>query len=310
MARRRGPRVHAGPWSCACQSFVQEQAKRVDIRPAIDGHGHHLGLADRLQRQPLFRGQVLDGAAHAIGSLGPSLDRLMSQVKIQQHGLGIRGQQHVGGLQVQMDQAMFVRIVQRVGQAGPHPAHGLNVGSAAKELPVRAHGRDGNLPGLGLVQGIENVLARPLSHRLVFEDLQHPGQAGAAEIRHAQQPQVAGGIILNGVERDNVRVLQVRQRQVFLTVAASELEDHGTVGEGRLQCQEDATDRAPADLGQKAEIAQRLARFREARQGPVQLQQRWQSSTTSSCSRQCGKRSRTWSWGEGRPSSCRRQISS
>ena len=89
--------------------------------------------------------------------------------------------------------------------------------------------------------------------------IEQPGQRGAAEIGHAQRAQAAGRVVLDGVERDDVGVLQARQRQVLAGLAGRELEDDRPVAQRKLAGQEDPALRSAAELGQEQEVAQRFA---------------------------------------------------
>ena len=60
--------------------------------------------------------------------------RIVGQVEIQQHRLAIVGQQHVGRLQVAVDDAAIVGVRQAVGQLAPDPQDRLNVGLALEAV--------------------------------------------------------------------------------------------------------------------------------------------------------------------------------
>ncbi len=99
------------------------------------------------------------------------------------------------------------------------------------------------------VQHVEHPPPGPAADRFGRARLEYPGQGDAAEVRHAQQPEVPPAILLHAVQRDDVRVLEPGQRQVLAAVARGQLQHDEPVGEGRLAGEEHPPAGAPAELG-------------------------------------------------------------
>src|SRR5262249_49093820 len=102
----------------ARQQFVKNDADRIQIASCIN---RKRTAAHSLK---LLRRHVGDGAA--------GTDRravrvqVGGEVEVQQHGLAVVGQQNVGGLQVAVQQAVFMRMDQPVGDAGDDPERSID----------------------------------------------------------------------------------------------------------------------------------------------------------------------------------------
>jgi hypothetical protein len=148
----------------------------------------------------------------------------------------------------------------------------LHVRGAGQDLPGRSrslHIDTGRR--LHSIQGIQQALPGALRRRQRLHRLEKLSQGGAAEIRHAQGAEPARGIVLHGIERHDMRMLEPRQGEVLVRftgrqrLTGRELEHHRTVAEREFACQEDPAVSAPAQLGQEEEVAQEFAEGGELR---------------------------------------------
>ena len=190
--------------------FEQKQAERINVGSAVHGGGRRPQLAGRPQRGQLLRRHERRRAPQPLrGAVGSQ--RLAREVEIQQHRLAVGGDEHVGRFQVQVDQAALVSIVQGVRQAGADPADRLHIGRLIQQLPDRTvDGRRQRLRRLGLIESLHQMLAGALLGRQSSQPFQQLRQRRAAEIRHAQQAQVSRLVLLDRIERDDLRMLQTR----------------------------------------------------------------------------------------------------
>jgi len=87
-------------------------------------------------------------------------------VEVEQHGLPVRGQEHVGRLQVQVNQAALVGELKGLGQANADPADGVDVRHLGQVLmagPLNGKGDQRRLLRLG--QSLLEAAARALPGR-------------------------------------------------------------------------------------------------------------------------------------------------
>ena len=155
---------------------------------------------------------------------------------------------------------MLVRIFQCLGETLADPTNGLDASGLLQEVTHGAarrfrQGRN----GLGLIQGVEKILALPLLARSVGEGRENPRKTGAAEVRHAQGPEMAVRKLLNGIERDDVGVLQWRQAEMLGTVARDDFQHYGAVGELSLGGQEDHPAAATTQFFEEPKFTEWLA---------------------------------------------------
>src|SRR5207244_9855384 len=133
--------------------------------------------------------------------------------EVQEQGLPIRGQQHVGGLQVEVNQTALMRVLQAVRQASAEAADGVDIRSAGKGLEITAAAWKAQRRFL--LSGFQRVRQGPacaLGRRLTVQELKDPCECGAAEERHAQGAEIPVRKVVDGVERDDVRMLEPRER--------------------------------------------------------------------------------------------------
>ncbi len=108
---------------------------------------------------------------------------------------------------------------------------------------------------------------------MTFERLEDLGQRRPAEERHAEDLEVAVAEHMLGIERDDVHVLEPRQREVLLTAPGRDLHHHRPIAERGLCGQEDAAGRAPAQLGEQPEAGEQLPNVGEYDAGRSGLDQ-------------------------------------
>jgi hypothetical protein len=109
--------------------------------------------------------------------------------KSKDHGLAIGGQQHIGGLEVEVYQAAFVGILEGVRQAGRHPGQRVDISRPGQELPGGSLDRQAPWDlDPGLIKGVPQVETRALLRRCVLQRRQQLGERGPSQIRQAQEP--------------------------------------------------------------------------------------------------------------------------
>ncbi len=278
----------------AGEDLVEHHAQRVDVGAVIDLLLDLRVLGD--QRPQVLGGHVGDGAADDGLGLGLGVAGAAGQVEVQQHRLAVEAHQDVRRLDVVVQHAALVRVLQPVGQAGHDPRRRPVVVQAAQQVERgrarAAHGRlrgdflhlaraglarallcrrlDRSLDGL---QGPHQLLAlrRPgVGRPQVLQDV---GQAGAAEVRHAHGPQAGLAVLVDGVDGDDVGVLQLRQRLRFRSLRGGALDDDPPTGQVALLGQEDAGEGAAPQLLAEAEVEDLVARLGQRRDGGAVAEQ-------------------------------------
>ena len=101
-----------------------------DCKGRFVGDGHRRGM--------LLGRHVRRRATQAVGKRSIGGNRLARQVEIKEHRLAIRRDQQVGRLQVEMQEAAFVRVLQRICAPSANPTDGLCVRSSRQESPGSA----------------------------------------------------------------------------------------------------------------------------------------------------------------------------
>jgi hypothetical protein len=196
-----------------------------------------------------------------VGHGEPGADLPLRQVEVQEHRLAVARDQDVRGLDVEVDEAPVVGVLERIGQARPDPADRLHVRRLRQVLPERPAERLlGRQRHRGAVERVEDLRPRAVRDRDRGELDEQPRERRAAEVGHAHHPEVAVGEDLLEIERDDVHVLQPCERQVLVVVSdRHDLQDHEAVGERVLAGEVGPPDRAPADLGEESEVAEVVA---------------------------------------------------
>ena len=191
-------------WAVACQEFVGDEPEGVEVRPLV-----HLHRAARHGFPELFRGHVRERPAdHLAGPAG-----VVGQVEVEEHRLAGIGEQHIARLDVQVQDAAAVGVVQPGRQVGQQPESPRDVGRR---------------PGLGPSLG----------------DLIR--QSPPAQERHADE--FVPAVLVDGVDRDDVRVLEPTQPLGLRGPDGGNFQHHPPPREGRLFRQEHLGEPAHAQL--------------------------------------------------------------
>jgi hypothetical protein len=128
-------------------------------------------------------------------------------VEIEEHGNAIRGQQDVGWLQIQMEQSPIVRILKGIGQTGPDPADDIGERRGLKGTPNQTVRRWTGFPGSISMESREKIATgNRLSSRP--DSGQHIAEGCSSEVRQTQAPKTVRWELVNGIQGDDVRVLE------------------------------------------------------------------------------------------------------
>ena len=106
----------------AGQELEEDQAHGVDVAAGVDGPGA------AVKGRELLGGHVRQGAAHVGRKDRWPLLEVVGEVEVEQHGLAVVGEQDVGGLEIAVDDAAVMGMSEAVGEAGPQPQDGVDVG--------------------------------------------------------------------------------------------------------------------------------------------------------------------------------------
>ena len=103
-------------------------------------------------------------------------------------------------------------------------------------------------------------MLRPVSLRVGQAPglLKQLGQVRSAEEGHAQEPQARRGIIVHGMNRDDVGMLQTGQYHRFVTLGARDLEGDGTMSQADLLGQKNPGERPSAKLDLEQETTHKI----------------------------------------------------
>jgi hypothetical protein len=205
-----GPRW-GGQGDGPAEQLVEQQTQGVHVGATV--HRGRDGTAGTRRRQGglLLRGEDVGCAADPAPCLRSRGEGLAGQVEIQQHGLGLGRQQHVSGLDVEVDQGALVRVLQCVGEARHDPARRVRKRGALQEA-AHAAGEVGRPPRP--LEGAQEVAPRSPRRRSGGQRAQQLGKRQAAHVGHAQRPQALAGERLDEVQGHDVRVLQAQRARV------------------------------------------------------------------------------------------------
>ena len=154
-----------------------------------------------------------------------------------------------------------MRLVQGISQAGDDPADSLDVGRLLEVSPVRPiRVRAGTVPlRVNLVDDFEKVTAPAVFRGNLEQCCQNPRQARPPEVGHAERSEPAVGKRLFREQWDDVRVLQPRQREMFVVIKSTDFQDNQSVGQSWLLRQVGLSRRTATQLSNQAERAEHLA---------------------------------------------------
>jgi hypothetical protein len=262
--------IDAGEWrggggerECAAEGFAEDGAECVEVGAGVYGGFDGTAVAEGLDGGELLGRHVGGRAAEVVRDKAAGAEGRAGEVEVQEHGLAVGGEEDVGGLEVEVNQAALMGEVEGVGEGGGGPADRLGVGDAGEHLAGGAVG-GGRCRLLDAVDGVEDVAAGALVQRHGGEGFKERGEGGAAEAGHAEDAEVAVGVVADGVEGDDVGVLEAGEGEVLSALERGELEHDGSVGEGGFGGEEDATVGAAGELGEEVEVADGLAGGGEA----------------------------------------------
>ena len=99
-----------------------------------------------------------------------------------------------------------------------------------------------------LIKGFDDTSAGGLRVGQTPGLLEQLGQVRAAEEGHAQEPQARRGIIVHGMNRDDVGMLETSQYLRFVTLGARDLEGDRAMSQANLLGQKNPSERPSAKL--------------------------------------------------------------
>ena len=275
-----GLEVVGGRGARAAQRLAEQQAQGIVVRAMIDRFGDRFAGRDRIQRGAVLGRHPARGPADPIGEPLPGADRPACQVEVQEHRRAVGRDQHVGGLDVHVDQAVGVGLLQGVGQPRADPADRLDIRDLLDLAAVRPIERGGlGARGLQAIQHMDDVPASTIGGGDRRQRLQDSREARAAQVGHAQRPQPTLGEGVLGEQGDDVRVLEPGEREVLLLVVGDHLQDDRAVRQGRLRGEVRLAGGAPAELRAQEERPEVLAdlgefgRVRERAQQTIAAEQ-------------------------------------
>ena len=197
------------PERARAQRFVEYDAERIDVRPAVHRRvdarpSPSFELDHRIDMLGCHVGQCSAdvGGALAVPAAGAC------QVEVEQHRRRVGGDEHVGGLDVVVQHPAIVGVLEGLGETCAPPGDRLGERPAAQRLaPFRPRPR--LCRRTELVERREQV--GPCLRRTGPRGGQDVSQRDPAEIGHAEQMKARDDVDVIRVNRDDVRVLQKRQ---------------------------------------------------------------------------------------------------
>ena len=208
---RTGRTVDEGTRDAKC--VAQQQAQRIEIGPMIHGFRDRLAEAHGLHGVLLLGGHPAGRSPQPVGNPLTGLDRLPSQVKVEEHGQTVARDQDIRRLDVHVDQPVHVGLVERVRQAGGDPADGMDVGCLIQVAAVWTvvGGWRGRGAYLDPAEDLEEMAPLKLVGGDLGQRLEDSSQAGPAQVGHAERPEPAVLESLLREQRDDMCMLQPGQ---------------------------------------------------------------------------------------------------
>ena len=241
----------------------QDDAERVNVGPVPVGG---LGLLDgfRLAAAPFrdaseaFGGHVGESSAgifrevasmRAGGIDGPA----DGEVEVEQHRVAVGGDQDVRRLDVAMQNASRIGVVQRLGESGDGPTDGLRIGHRREDLPRGTlRGRRGVAFRLDAVDVGEEIGPGAWFRPRFSTFAQQGGQSGSAQESHHDHLKGVAVDHRRGQNLDDVRMAGPSQQQGFLGDPRGDLHHDEAVVEVGLLGEKHLGERAPAQVGDQA----------------------------------------------------------
>ena len=208
----------------AADRLQEDQTQRVQIRSVVDPAGLVLD-----QGLDVLRSHVSERAPDSIGSRG-QVRGGVGQVEVQEHGQAVLGDEDVGRLDVAVQHAALVRVLQGLGQPRPPPGDRPRVGPPGQGVPT---GRSWPVaPGLEPVERVDERGPGTRGRRGRLG--QDPSQGQPAEVRHAEEMEPSRRVGTVGVDGDNVGMLQPCQGLRLARAEPGDLEHDRPIGQPEL----------------------------------------------------------------------------
>ncbi len=155
-ADNRASLTRRGKGALAGDCFVKNDPQPVDVGAAVD----RLGRSFRQSSQVLGR-HVVDRTPQR-RRRGGFLTRAgaRAQVKVEEHGHAVGGDEHVGRLDVAVKHAAVVGVVERLGETGAPPGDRAGVRPGGKELAAGQASSLGALARVDPIEGFDQGCAR------------------------------------------------------------------------------------------------------------------------------------------------------
>jgi hypothetical protein len=243
----------------AGEHLGQHHPQRVDIRTPIDLVNQRRGTA--AQRAEVLGGHVSHGSADT--GLARVITPGLGEVEIEEQRLSFGADEDVGRLDVAVEDASLMSMVESLAELRPDPGHGALVTQPAEDRPgcrpllepgcaavqclagrfavargailiLDLHRRG----GLDRLQGECQLLAGNGTRRLGPELGQDGRKARPSQIRHANGAQPRARIFVERVNRNDVGVQQLGQRLRLGPFDRCDLEHDGAARQVSLLRQE------------------------------------------------------------------------
>ncbi len=160
LRRAGGLDVVGGGRAGTAQGLAEQQAQRIDVRAMIDRPGDRFAGRDRIERGAVLGRHPARCPPDPVGEPLPGADRPACQVEVQEHRRAVGRDQHVGRLDVHVDQAMGMGLLQGVGQPRADPADRLDIRDLLDLAAIGPIERRGlGARGLQAIQHVDDVPA-------------------------------------------------------------------------------------------------------------------------------------------------------
>ncbi len=246
--RRQGERPRA-----ADQAIEEDHPQGIKVGTLVDS----LGGAAR-KRFQMLGCHVGQGPAHARGEFLRVADLgFLRQVEVEQHRQAVAGHQHVRGLDVAMQDAPVMGVLQGLRHPGPPPGDRLGVAPPLEGVPAGRLLDPHALRRLQAVQQLQQLGPGANGPDLgPVEDLE---ERDPAEVGHAEQMQAGGRVGPVGIDGNDVGVLQPRQGLRLARAGPRHLEGNGPIGQMLLLGQVNPRECTSSQLLDQPETRDRLA---------------------------------------------------
>jgi hypothetical protein len=107
-----------------------------------------------------------------------------------------------------------------------------------------------------LIERFHQTSSRGLCMRQPPCFLEQLSEVGSAEKWHAQKPQASLRVIMDGMDRNDMSVLEPSEKPGFVSLGAGDLQGHQATPQVHFLRQEDARERTPPEFHDKSEATQ------------------------------------------------------